>query len=166
MRSRPGPSWWQFQAYQAFELVLLASPASCRKNERYWINAGYWKNKTHGHGTQKSKHAGYWILEKNNAAWQKPCYIGDALYFSFSRLHKNTQKNTKQKKTTKKTNLSFGNKRLNSLQTKELSWTYEISSSDEWLCPTGAIAVLVDASEGAEDADGVRETLGKSKTGE
>ena len=52
------------------------------------------------------------------------------------------------------------------MQTKELSFTYEISSSDEWLCPTGAIAVLVDASEGVEDVDGVRETLGNSKTNE
>ena len=87
-------------------------------------------------------------------------------HFSFSRSHKNTQKKHKTKKTTKKQIFHSETKRLISLQTKELSFTYEISSSDEWLCPTGAIAVLVDASEGAEDIDGVRETLGKSKTKE
>ena len=63
-RSRPGPSWWQFRACQASEWVLLASPGCCIKKEKCWINAGYWKNKIHGHGTHKTKHIGYWILEK------------------------------------------------------------------------------------------------------
>ena len=51
---------------------------------------------------------------------------------------------------------------------KTLSYTYVIVSSDEWLFLTGPTAALVEASDGADDEDGVCEkTLsGNSKTGE
>ena len=50
---------------------------------------------------------------------------------------------------------------------KTLSYTYVIVSSDEWLFLTGPTAALVDASDGADGEDGIREKMlsGNWKTG-